>query len=180
VDRPAKTTGAVLALLGTSCGGMVEGVSTLDGGTGGNPNASAISGDSGSVDEPSKSNAGGAGGGLRRALEMACPDAATPQPIFYCELFAQSPAGCPVGQACYPEVIPGNDECDPSTFTSSCQEEGTGTQGTPCSSNSDCQGDFVCVGTPSRCAHRCGLEEPCSDGLVCEGVVGFDALGACV
>ena len=169
-----------LALTVVACGGVVEGqkAPSEDPGDGAVEYSSA-GGHSDGAGGTTVSTTGGSGGGLRGAAEVACPDAGAPEPILECDLLAASPAGCPSGQACYPDVLFGSDPCDPTTFISFCQPEGTGTQGTPCTTDSECAGDYSCVGTPFRCAQRCSPEQPCSDGLICEGVVGFHDLGAC-
>lgn len=175
----ARSASLVLAFSITGCGGVVEGEKTPSDEPGDGSVEYSSAGHFGGVGGATASNAGGSGGGLRGAVEVACPDAATPEPVLECDLLAPSPAGCPSGQACYPNVVFGSDPCDPTTFISSCQPEGTGTQGTPCTTDSECAGDYSCVGTPFRCAHRCSPEQPCSDGFICEGVVGFHDLGAC-
>ena len=195
----SRTT-LVALLLAVACGGNVES-------TGAGPEPEAVAGTGGSAvitpdagsggSSPGGSggtagtatDAGSTGGSGGSTLDAApppppveepdCPDAASPEPIFECDLFAAQPGGCGVGQACYPGTVYGADECDPGTFISYCAVAGSKEQGDDCNGTTECGADFVCVGLPFRCARRCYPGEPCPDGLICEGVVGFDDLGVC-
>ena len=139
----------------------------------------ARAGSGGSGGSGGRRDSGRGGTGLRGAVDPTCPDAAPPEPIYECDPVAPKPGGCPSGQACYFDAEYGGSPCAPNRVIARCGPEGSGTQGTPCGGDNECEGDFLCTGVPYVCGRRCSPGEPCPDGLICEGIVGIPKVGTC-
>jgi hypothetical protein len=116
--------------------------------------------------------------------DPGCPDAAAPNPILECNVFAV-PSGCPDGTACKPQIEhPYGSGCDQQVFNMRCVYPGIGEQGAGCENGmSDCAEGYLCVigaAHGAHCLQMCPLDGStrCPAGYVC-GATDADGIGVC-
>ncbi|HKQ71558.1 MAG TPA: hypothetical protein VJT73_19570 [Polyangiaceae bacterium] len=172
IPLPLHRIASTLALLSVGCGGSVVDHDATDAGTKRDAARDARGRDS--------SGSGSGGGRPEDARadsypvfrEDACADAPAETPPLECDPFAAKP--CSGNRACYPVPPRAKDDCHPGTYGTICLLEGTGSQGTPCGTTTDCKGGFLCVKTSSgdQCVRLCQLDKfgACGDGRICREI----------
>jgi hypothetical protein len=142
---------------------------------------------------PSGGGNGGAGGASTGTegppdaqpdyIDPGCPDAAAPPTQFMCDPFHQDDGECQPAEGCYIFAQASSDPCGGTVYGASCEPAGTGTQGAPCGSGSDCAAGFSCVvtGAGIQCIVLCQLQgtATCPSGLVCQPI-DVQGFGGCL
>lgn len=164
--------GFLVLLLASACGGSTAGEDTRAGGAGAGTGAGGASpGSDGAIES------GGAGGSAADAaagsggstyVDPGCPPVSRPEVTYECD--PDSLLGCEPGYKCSP-FVDYADQCGTEISGTACVPEGTGVQGSDCTTEL-CAAGYVCAsgGTGLECVKLCkpgSSTDRCPPGLVC-------------